>query len=624
MFVNVLMRSLIMTSDVKFSAPSSALPSEGTQAPIAPECSSSSCDGVVPYNVPPWSGVCNEKSYGFEVLKNGCIVSQLPMTNVSHLIFGRANNVDVHMDHPTISRYHAACQYRTLGEPYDIGWYIFDIGSTHGTFVNKERIAPYMYVRLKVGYVIRFGASTRLYVLQGPESDEEPESSLTVSEIKERASKQKEIMSMPKCASSEPTPKPPETLPDRGIDWGLLSYGEDVERNDEDEQSENSDDGEEITFEQLEQREQYYVSDPRKALKNFFDREGHELQYSFTEVGSFRRQWTCRIELPIESRDGKAVYAEGVTSVSKKEAMVQCALNACRILDAQGILRKSAQESKRTRMKDLEANDYYDSDEDTFYDRTGELERKRQRRIQMATNPSGKTVDNYNTLQEKLICLTQEVERTEAQLALLCAEAHSSDAQEKPMPIGKDSLDEYMLNMERYDKQDAKVKQSRLRVRLSELKKLQRRTELLIKVARPAPMPFLNKPAVVNVKTVGPMGGYGLHARAVAPIIPPESEVQTAEPFTEEYEDENGNEVPSTSLSCSAVNIDAPGFPHGKEEKKNATPDEPQAPVQRRKANRDATLVVERKNGETNYSDWLPPEDQTGDGRTKLNDALGY
>ncbi|CDW52095.1 FHA and dsrm domain containing protein [Trichuris trichiura] len=620
-----------MASEVEFKAPPPVLPTDEGLASVseASECKiSPSAEIEVPYCVPAWSGVSTDEHYGFEVLKNGCIISKLSLMNASHLIFGRANNVDVHLEHPTISRHHAACQYRALGEPYDIGWYIFDIGSTHGTFVNKEKIPPYMYVRLKVGYVIRFGNSSRLYIMQGPESDEEPESSLSVSEIKERANKQKEIMSRTKSDTPAETPsapasKAPETLPDRGIDWGLLSYGEDEENNDDDQESVHSDDGEEISFEQLEQREQYYVNDPRKALRKFFEREGHELQYTFAEVGSFRRQWTCRVELPIESKDGKPTFAEGVASVGKKEAMTQCALNACRLLDAQGILRKSAQESKRTRMKDLEANDYYDSDEDTFYDRTGELERKRQKRIQMSTNPGGKTVDNYDTLQEKLAELKREVERTEAQLSLLCAETHSADTSEKQAPTGRDSLDDYMMRMERCDKQDSRVKQSRLRVRLSELKKLQRRTELLIKVARPAPMPFLKKPPpAVNVKSVGPMGGYGLRARAVVPVVPPAPEIQTIEPFTEEFEDENDNQVPTSTLDSSAETVNANSPPA---EEKAANSSEPAAPSARFKAkSRDARSVVEKKDGEADYSDWLPPEDQTGDGRTKLNDALGY
>ena len=39
---------------------------------------------------------------------------------------------------------------------------------------------------------------------------------------------------------------------------------------------------------------------------------------------------------------GEAVYAEASVKGKKKDAVLQCALNACRILDAQDILRQSA------------------------------------------------------------------------------------------------------------------------------------------------------------------------------------------------------------------------------------------------------------------------------------------
>ena len=72
-------------------------------------------------------------------------------------------------------RYHAVLQYG-CPQPTDDnvrfqkdgskGWYVWDNGSTHGTFVNKQRCLPKTYYRLKVGHMVKFGSSTRMYILQ--------------------------------------------------------------------------------------------------------------------------------------------------------------------------------------------------------------------------------------------------------------------------------------------------------------------------------------------------------------------------------------------------------------------------------------------------------------------------
>lgn len=54
-------------------------------------------------------------------------------------------------------------------------------------------------------------------------------------------------------------------------------------------------------------------------------------------------------------------------------------------------------ESKQRKQKDWEADDYYDSDEDSFFDRTGELETKRQQRMKQMGKVE-ETIETYETL----------------------------------------------------------------------------------------------------------------------------------------------------------------------------------------------------------------------------------
>lgn len=65
------------------------------------------------------------------------------------------------------------------------------------------------------------------------------------------------------------------------------------------------------------------------------------------------------------------IDAEG-SGTRKKEAERECSIDACRKLDAAGLLRGEASAldaHKKQKMKALLGED--DSDEDTFYDRTG-------------------------------------------------------------------------------------------------------------------------------------------------------------------------------------------------------------------------------------------------------------
>lgn len=123
------------------------------------------------YTEPSWGGKPPDASYSLEILKNGTIVDTVPLAERSYYVVGRLPVCDVSLEHPSISRYHAVIQYRSrAGESEaageDTGFYVHDLGSTHGTVVNKNKIPPKAYIRLRVGHVLKFGGSTRLFILQ--------------------------------------------------------------------------------------------------------------------------------------------------------------------------------------------------------------------------------------------------------------------------------------------------------------------------------------------------------------------------------------------------------------------------------------------------------------------------
>lgn len=123
------------------------------------------------YSEPAWGGRAPAAPYSLEILKNGTIVDTVALTERSYHVVGRLPVCDVCLEHPSISRFHAVIQYRSRAveaEPggEDPGFYIHDLGSTHGTVVNKKKIPPKTYIRLRVGHVLKFGGSTRLFILQ--------------------------------------------------------------------------------------------------------------------------------------------------------------------------------------------------------------------------------------------------------------------------------------------------------------------------------------------------------------------------------------------------------------------------------------------------------------------------
>lgn len=81
-----------------------------------------------------------------------------------------------------------------------------------------------------------------------------------------------------------------------------------------------------------------------------------------------------RVELPITDSMGRSIVAEFTHKGKKKECVAQCALEACRILDQNGVLRQANHEPRKRKVESS------DDDDDEFYDRTAEAEEKRRRK----------------------------------------------------------------------------------------------------------------------------------------------------------------------------------------------------------------------------------------------------
>ncbi|PVD25477.1 hypothetical protein C0Q70_13133 [Pomacea canaliculata] len=308
----------------------------------------------------------------------------------------------------------------------------------------------------------------------GPESDKEPESEQSISELKaqrERLQREAELLRMAEDEELESQRQKQQAAEDRGCLWGM---GEDA-----------MEETEENPFANMApQHEHLYADDPKKALKGFYEREGYDLpEYQFSEVSFGKHR--CFLELPVEGANGEALVAEATVSGKKKEAVVACALEACRLLDMHGILHASKHESRKRKKKNWEDDDFYDSDEDTFLDRTGTIEMKRLFRMKK----SGKDAkaETYETLVPKWNEVVNRIGEIENKLQEAKAQADAIASEED------DALDAYMTAI-KAGVMDTKTRLT-LKRELLTLRTEEQRLRHLVNIAKPASLPVLKKPA---------------------------------------------------------------------------------------------------------------------------------
>jgi len=140
---------------------------------------------VVKYSEPPEARK-PKKKWRLYVFKGEEELPILYIHRQSAYLCGRDRKVsDIPLDHPSCSKQHAALQYRLVSYTRDDGTtgrrvtpYVLDLGSANGTFVNSKRIESQKYVQLLEKDVLKFGFSSREYVLLHDQSKVDEEDDL--------------------------------------------------------------------------------------------------------------------------------------------------------------------------------------------------------------------------------------------------------------------------------------------------------------------------------------------------------------------------------------------------------------------------------------------------------------
>eukprot|EP00092_Neocalanus_flemingeri_P004745 GFUD01005110.1.p1 GENE.GFUD01005110.1~~GFUD01005110.1.p1 ORF type:complete len:740 (-),score=266.57 GFUD01005110.1:100-2319(-) len=641
------------------------------------------------YLEPSWGGV-PDKPYYLEILKNGTIVEKVKLENKSFFSIGRLPVCDVPFEHPSLSRYHAVLQFKTNPSPEKpVGFYLFDLDSTHGSFHNKKKCFPKTFYRLRVGHMLKFGGSTRTVLLQGPDEDEEEESDLSVTELKalsaEKAKKkaeeeQEKLKKLEELEAAEEGINQEKLS--RGISWGM---------EDDAMEEESFPDMQKNPFAELANNEDLYIEDPKQALRKWFEREGYELEFKVEEKGY--AQFHCRIDLPV---DGEPNFAEAQVKGKKKEAVIQAALEACRVLDRLGVLRPSQQTRMERKVKKWEEDDFYNSDEDEFLDRTGDIQERRKKRMKLA-GVGKDTIETYDTLLKKHEETEKEI--SEAEVELKKALERRAKAEKKS---SENDLDSYLAELKRGAQVD-KETVTKLKVRMQNLTAEKDRLVKLINIAKPASMPELKTSALVKPKPgimIGKRGSKGLigKVKSVAkdsfskPVVVQSEKTKVLEAFLEKdeevtkkmklcedgedikpigYESKKPEPIPKERIGDTSVNKVqkkiGPEIPEhirdtlSKDEdvdKENSVNEsivvgtldvikdisdvgqvDPEAEEDsedkyKKRGDRGSKRKVKKLEEEpeeyykigmdSKYDVWVPPQNQSGDGKTSLNEKLGY
>ncbi|KAF1324098.1 Anion exchanger adaptor protein kanadaptin, partial [Globisporangium splendens] len=660
---------------------------------------------TAPVYTPPEWGRDGANAFGIyvEVIKSGVIAENLalPMASTksgaSCVVAGRMDPVcDLVLQHPSVSRMHAVLQFDAQG-----ALFLRDLNSTHGTFVNKRRVAANEYVRLHIGDVVGFGESTRLYAVCGPPELLPAEyDSLNLQKFREKSSSRQEA----KAKQREKLQKENE-----GASWG---FGEDAEEEDDEDNDassggEDESDGGKKSKEKLPDYLRNLKEDDTPFKSRVQQSEINEKdQKLFQQLQTrIRKMENLKLEKSrIQAKQNQlAGLSEGQEkTLERNEQRIQALRKEIEDIEDR-IYAKNAQREQtkasaassaavaasvvsRKRKQANEALYGYESDEDDFYDRTKANQRKHLERKQQfgvagngsgslaassksasAQQSSGSTSNSEvltaDSIQAKIKALENELR--EVGEAYADAQTHPTAAEERKQEEEVDSLDAFM---ETTTRELHTTQLSSISARKQELERELQHLRQLLKVATPA------------------LAALPTHTRAPKnepqkdPITEKSAVLSREEPAPQPVAKPNKTETPKEARddasSSSSTTVASPLKRPVVAESTTSEPHEQKDPVVSVAKSRDSKPEVKDSAakpkrqrvlgptlgpargpptlGESNSAGnsasstktasavpsnaafegestleggeqvWVPPANQTGDGRTRLNDKYGY
>lgn len=133
---------------------------------------------VIKYSEPPEAKI-PKKRWRFYPFKGDDMLKIIYLHRQSAYLVGRLSHVcEIPVEHPSCSKQHAAIQFRAVKitkssgrDVLSIRPYVIDLESSNGTYLNNQRIEPKRYYEMREKDVLKFGYSTREYVLLHEKTD---------------------------------------------------------------------------------------------------------------------------------------------------------------------------------------------------------------------------------------------------------------------------------------------------------------------------------------------------------------------------------------------------------------------------------------------------------------------
>ncbi|KAI1287480.1 Kanadaptin [Halotydeus destructor] len=544
--------------------------SEPVERPVA-----SLPEPLTPENPP--SGV-----YFLEVMKNGNIVERINMEK-NRVVFGRAKECDVQLEHPSLSRYHAAILWKNFPNSADGFFYLVDLNSVHGTMLNKSKATASTLLKIDVdNNVIRLGGSSRSFML----------GSTFVKDTEEEDEGEKSDPNA--CGWGIDVDDAKEVDADGGETLSLLNKIQTLLNTPQTGPSVN---------------ENAYKENTQKTLQQWFEREGYELEY---KVEFINTKFKCVVELPVEGQD---IEVAGEPQPRKKDAIANACFKACQLLDkAEELFPWQQQKQAKKRRR-------HDSDEDAedVEDETDEAKAKKARKELLKAKVKASTVATFETLREKWDTISKELQSVKAQLANMSTKVKPTISQP-----AEDDLDNFMMTLSATSKDSlqTKIEKSKLHTKIKNLEKDQLQVERLLKLSQPnftlpalSVVPVKEEPVIVSTpveekptteKVLPPP------AEAFAAPMPPKALIVLKKPLMK----------PNAAFREEIPEKVKPKLgPQPKPQRPQSTSMGVASILKTEKVRQKTEKELE---AEEDYVGWVPPKNQSGDGKISLNEKLGY